>query len=336
MPTPLEACRHLHHIGFFETTRGKTHAADRILDTVGSRAYATPFSSWAPSCDGSPIALSDKLTSRQARVICSARMGPWALSHWPFNAGSATAARFSYVHSAPCILCTRGDVGSVEHLIRDCPHEHYVSWRPRLWSAAKHLLRRLVFLLGKAHRQLPIPEHFDQAADDVLAQLLTCPHFDPASRDHNYLLQRLLFCAPFSARDVREAIPMGGVAAASDAPRVRPRADMPLSAAVGALFDAVVLPRHHMRQAANVWTQWAFRNIMHLAGLYCCARPHATAPGHDTHNSKICPPPCPVCRTRDASRHRVGPFDWDDVSVGDASDDDEEDTDDDNGEGGDS
>jgi len=107
-------------------------------------------------------------------------------------------------------------------------------------------------------------------------------------------------------------------------PLTRPCADMPLAHAVGRLLDATVLPRHHLRQCANVWTQWAFRAIMHLARLYCCVRP---AQASDGGKQGTPPPPCPRCHKRSAEHQNVGPFDWDDDSVGDLDDDDRDDDD---------
>ena len=200
----------------------------------------------------------------------------------------------------------------------DCAVGHIATWRPHLWSTTKHLLGRLVFLLRKAHRHLPVPDLFEEAATRLLTQLHNMRDFDPASRDYTYVMQRLVFCAPFSARDVREAVPMGGRRALPVLPPAQ-RTDMPLSLALGSLLDAIVLPRHHLRQCANVWTHWAHRNIMHLAGLYHCALPPST----DSSGPQVVrPPPCPRCRSQDAAHHQVGPFDWDDVSL--AEDDDDE------------
>ncbi len=190
-----------------------------------------------------------------------------------------------------------------------------------MWSAVKRILERLVFMLFKAHRHLPVPEAFETAAANIRVKLRELRDFDPHSRDCTYVMQRLIACAPFGARDVRETVPMrGNTAPALPLPA---RTDMPLALAVGSLLDATILPRHHLRQPANVWTQWAVHSIMQLAGLYACA----CAPlDVGTEPPKVKPPPCPRCRTREAARHQVGPLGWEETSEVDSSDDDDGDS----------
>ena len=342
--SPTGIASYMQHIGIYDTTWARAHLADEIFAKVGHVAYATPLSSWGAACDGSPLALSDKLKTPQSAVITNFRLGPHALKLWPFSAGGENDPIFNADLSTRACEACGVDVGSPFHFAVGCRHSSLMQERVHVWSAAKALLRRMVFLLRKAHRDLPVPTSFENAAKAVIAAIsegqpastvrtearnltgtmgggIQVPTHQP---DLEYVLLRLLSCAPFSAREVREAIPAPSRALNRHGEAVLPppadRADMPLATALGQLFDSIVLPRHHLRQFANIWTHWSYQRIMDLAGVYQCATSNPNSARHATRDIL-----CPHCRRhahrsgKDA-RHRIPEADW--IDAGDAASDD--------------
>ena len=131
-------------------------------------------------------------------------------------------------------------------------------------------------MLKKAHGD-DAPAEFTAACGALEAQLRQWRTWD--THDYRHVVMRLLNCAPFSAFDLRDQVfRQPGTkmttrpSTASRRPVAQRAQDMPLSMALGQLFDSVRLQRSLLRKWANLWCQWAFKYIMALAGHYNCSR----------------------------------------------------------------
>jgi hypothetical protein len=120
--------------------------------------------------------------------------------------------------------------------------------------------------------------------------------------DIQHVVYRMLLGTPFSAFDVRLIHPSLAVARPvaerrSDDPTLTdpgptPDPEMPVSVALGRIFDAVVLPNARLRGFANAWTRWSIRYLIELAGVHRCR--HSVNGG--TWGSNDRQVPCPLCR----------------------------------------
>jgi len=79
-----------------------------------------------------------------------------------------------------------------------------------------------------------------------------------------WLALHLLTCRPYSAQAVT---PPGGAAADDTI--------MQLILAVGAVFDAVILPRHRLRAPSELWARWAATQIAGVAAVWRAIMPPA-------------------------------------------------------------
>ena len=138
----------------------------------------------------------------------------------------------------------------------------------------------MVFMLDKAYGD-HAPRSFRDARAALSEQLKAAQVAAWSELDYTHVVMRLLSCAPFSVYDLRDQIPPAAVAStrpvrsctiASRPPAPTRAAEMPLSRALGQLFDSVQMQRSYLRQWANLWCQWAFKYIMALAGHYNCSR----------------------------------------------------------------
>ena len=183
------------------------------------------------------------------------------------------------------------------HFATTCTAAHWTDYQAHLRREVRRVLHRMTVLLTKAHGPT-VNSELTAAAESIRAALRTATDADWRTDDYIHVIIRLLNCAPFSSFDVRggptaaaqDAAPATvatsrprrntaaatlATAAASPPPRRRPHGDptaMPLSRAVGRMFDSVRAQRSHLRNWANTWTQWSYRNIMQLAGHYNCGR----------------------------------------------------------------
>ena len=271
----------------------------RMLHLLTANAAVTRISAWAAGCDGSPIALSTRLSARQCRVIQYFRLGRDALTFWPFNQRAAQvesgsdAARWSRHHKSARGLFHIDDAncecpfdGCAEpqhhpiHFATTCKSPVWAGYQAFLRSGVRKLLERMLFMLGKAYGEHP-PASFKAAREALRAQLGAAHAATWSSLDYTHAVMRLLSCAPFSVYDLRSQVPLPGntttralraSTAAQRPPAPIAAADMPLSRALGQLFDSVQMQRSYLRQWANLWCQWAFKYIMALAGHYNCSR----------------------------------------------------------------
>lgn len=335
----------LHYIGNDDRRqageRGPVARLDHIIHVNGGiTSTATPISAWGPGLDGSPIALSSRLSAKQCRVIQYVRLGRDALTYWPFmqprhqqpaagGAGSAgdgqgqsamthQSARQAFHNNASMHICPFGcgaHQNNPVHFATTCTSPLWRDYQGHLRSRVRKLLKGMVALLRKACGDFATAE-FIAAAAQLRQQLDATTPAHWTTDDYIHVIIRLLSCAPFSAFDVRMSVPrvasapsntrpkravvadreeMARALAVADAAgdggpsRRRPPAahpdDMPLSRALGAMFDHVRLQRSYLRPWANSWTQWSYKCIMELAGHYNCLRGvhRADVPCHAHH-----------------------------------------------------
>lgn len=264
-----------------------------LLDGAGA---VTRLSAWAAGCDGSPIALSTSLSARQCRVIQYFRLGRPALTYWPFNqrgkveaadgkeakwSSSQQSARKAFLGTDAGRTCPFDGCGALQHnaihFATSCTSPAWTRYQAFLRAGVRDLLGRMAFMLKKAHGDHP-PAEVVAACTALTAQLGLWRGW--AASDYRHVVMRLLNCATFSAYDLRNqeaqerntGRAMRSTTVKQRAPPPLPAEPMPLSQALGTLFDSVRLQRSHLRKWANLWCQWAHKFIMALAGHYNCSR----------------------------------------------------------------
>lgn len=289
----------LHYLSPDDKKSGKHLAASaqgpnkRLQHLLQPSAIVTRLSAWAGGCDGSPIALSTCLSARQCRVIQYFRMGYAALAYWPFNQQFPSAGHAATSGHQSARLRFFGDDANREcpfdgcsefqhhplHLATTCKSDVWTGYQRFLRAGVRHLLERMVYALGKAYGDNP-PGTFRAACSAVRTQLTTERVALWSERDYAHVVLRLLSCAPFSSYDVRDQMAaqrdtsdrVVRSVVSSQRPQPVTNVAMPLSLAVGQLFDSIQVQRSYLRKWANLWCQWAFKYIMALAGHYNCSR----------------------------------------------------------------
>lgn len=167
-----------------------------------------------------------------------------------------------------CPLCdadgNRGTDDGPWHLALECTHPAVTRVRLQLFSSMPHMLKQLLAQIqtGHAHagRPLPAPECAVQRAE--LQTLLSA--IDWYSADGKHVIFHCLTVVPWPARAARDTVPA-----------------TPLSAWLGAMFDAASFQRRHRRRTADHITAWAARWIKTLARTRCAALrpPEHAGPG---------------------------------------------------------
>ena len=82
-----------------------------------------------------------------------------------------------------------------------------------------------------------------QAAATAAAAALTDGALDWSTADGKHVLYRMVLATPFPAAMVVAAAPAAG--------------PLPLSLALGTLFDSVIVPTHPLRRPCGLWALWA-------------------------------------------------------------------------------
>ena len=314
--SPLRAHAMLHCIGKYDRPCTDFAPSDnlRLKHLLVDDGITTPMSAWGAGCDGSPIALSTKLSTRQSRAIQTFRCGRAALVWWPFHfptadpkadEASQKASKFAFISSdSVCRLCHAG-VETPLHLIAACQHQEIVHYRKWMVKQTKQLLERMDFLLRRAFE--PPAQHrpptgalgqqtMPQPLNAALSQLKDAiRHCDWSSDDARTAIFRLITCAPWSAHDVR--VPdvdatgsdaQGRQARADRRSRLQsgtgaapvPNDDFVLCKAIGTVLDATSHQRSRLRQWANLWTRWSFKAVAQLATRHGCAQGIREAVAH--------------------------------------------------------
>jgi hypothetical protein len=160
-----------------------------------------------------------------------------------------------YSRHSNCPLCDAGgDEGTDDgpwHLALECMHPAAERVRLKLFSTLPHQLKRLLALIQEAHarsgRPLPAHERAEQRAQ-LLALLAAVDWY---SADGKHAIFHLLTVLPWPARAAQGTVPA-----------------TPLSAWLGAVFDAAAFERRHRRRIADHMVIWAAQWIKALA----CAR----------------------------------------------------------------
>lgn len=282
----------LHMTGWFDKPHARART-QRLAAVVGHSMFATPMSAWGPGCDGSVVALADRLGTSKSRLIQASRHGTWSMTMWPFavagefrkRPGDDDSPIFVSPDSHPlvpisladwtatagrCRLCGHGSE-NVWHLLADCVHSHVVEHRERFYSSARGMLEKICAQISRASERAQgvISPGLETAIAAVRARM---DDLRPTAADGRFVMYRLLLCAPFSSFDVRfPAVAVRRVHAA-DSPRVSNEDALPLAHALGSMLDAVVLPRRFLRPLANAWSNWSAREVKILVGLHACAR----------------------------------------------------------------
>ena len=177
---------------------------------------------------------------------------------------------------AKCRLC-EAEHETPFHLLSSCSHPHVIQQRSRIHMSATQLIVQLLQLLRREH----ITFWGEDASVDVKARVdsalsvATDRTFSWYSTDGRTLLPRLLAAAPYSAFDVRATVDRMAQHRRSiqrDAQAPVSNDHAPLTHAIGAVLDAITLPRARLRPYANAWVRWSHKTTHMLAGIHACAR----------------------------------------------------------------
>jgi hypothetical protein len=246
---------------------------------LGTDPFATPFSAvGAGGCSGCVLAHANVPVSDLA-AVARIRMGKVCLAYWPFydfkrhptGAAGPQPDRISRIAMAatagPCTACegpaSSGSdrpvsVGGPFHLVCECQAPLLVNVRDTLSQAAPAIVDKLCTGLMQAQQQAGAPTvTTDKDAERVRTALAAV---DWNSEDGRHVLYRLLLATPFPAV-IAEA------AAEAPAKEAAPR-PLPLTAALGSMFDRVVLQPHCLRKVCGMWARWAAEHVTLLAKAY--------------------------------------------------------------------
>ena len=140
-----------------------------------------------------------------------------------------------------CAHCYRPDAcDGPWHLFLECEHVAFQRLRLRLFSSMPHVLKQLLARLHEAHAVAgqPLPPATRAAQRASLALLLA--GMDWTSADGKHVIYHMLTALPWPQRAAAQAAPA-----------------TPLSAWLGARFDAGSFQRRHRRRIANHIIKWA-------------------------------------------------------------------------------
>ena len=150
------------------------------------------------------------------------------------------------------------------HLLCECTHPAISAARGQLQAAALPFIAELCKSLataggaGNAHVQ---------AAATAAAAALVDGALDWSSADGKHVLYRMVLATPFPAAMVVAAAPAAG--------------PLPLSHALGTLFDSIIVPIHPLRKPCGKWALWASlwaHNLTAARGAVLAPAPAADAP----------------------------------------------------------
>ena len=260
-----------HYDALWNPARGQ-----RLEHLLSPPPPLTRASAYGAGGNGSILALTTRLKTRDSLVTQRFRLGTAALTMWPFDTPGADAEEedaaqyareLARLQSRRCHLCDAEPVNPW-HLVAWCQHEHVRRWRANARTSARHLLTTVCTRVEQAYRRLApaVPGAITTACAELRAAVEAA---DWDTMDGAQMLMRLACAAPFSAHDVRPPLPM--VQRPRGPPEVDAAGPVPLCTALGRLLDAIALPRHLMRPYANAWAVWSYRTICELAGVYTCA-----------------------------------------------------------------
>jgi len=245
---------------------------------LGNVHYATPFSCvGSGGCSGGVLRITDVVRGVKAGLIMKLRMGRAGFSYPPFRrrppktatsladagneavlgASNAPApasqppatAGFVELSSHPghCPMCNADGRHSDDahedspfHLLCECTHPAISAARGQLQAAAPPFIAKLCKSLAEAGGA---GNARVQAAATAAAAALAGGALDWSSADGKHVLYRMVLATPFPAAMVVAAAPAAG--------------PLPLSLALGTLFDSVIVPTHPLRRPCGLWALWA-------------------------------------------------------------------------------
>jgi hypothetical protein len=246
--------------------------------SLGAEHGHTPVSVGGPGCSGGIIALAD--TGRYP-ALTSALLGAEALHRWPFADADSTSAPASYsgrFESRPCRLCGSDDGGgdSIFHLVTACSHATMQRFRAMLVPSVAGIVRSTWNdAMGALHcerRPLPCVEPHEFTA---LQALVDGGH--GASDDDMHLITYWMLMATPWPRFMTQ-LPRSGAY------------QLPASAALGTVFDALSVPAWRLRKWAVNWARWADGRLRALAREWraaCGLHPLAVRPRWRSQRSRV-------------------------------------------------
>jgi hypothetical protein len=150
------------------------------------------------------------------------------------------------------------------HLLCECTHPTISSARGQLQAAAPPFIAALCKSLAKAGGD---GNARVQAAATAAAAALVDEALDWSSADGKHVLYRMVLATPFPAAMASAAAPAAG--------------PLPLSLALGTLFDSIILPVQPLRKPCDLWTLWASlwaHSLTAARGAVLAPAPVADAP----------------------------------------------------------
>ena len=287
---------------------------------VGVIPHLTPLSARGPAGAGT-ILVNCYLPAPLLATVARAGLGYSPLYRWPFYDAAALGDAPAYQQRAGmrCPVCAARSLEvplpGIWHVLFECDHPALVAAAGAVYTSMWRLLRQLMdslliqldaydteaapldwlpagsqvgevqHLVARALERLEQVEAQGRAALYLPRANVVVPGAARSPAALCWLTLHLLTCRPYSAQAVT---PPGGAAADDTI--------MQLILAVGAVFDAVILPRHRLRAPSELWARWAATQIAGVAAVWraimagtwrpppALARQVARAPGRLPHS----------------------------------------------------
>jgi len=224
---------------------------------LGEEHGRTPVSALGPGC-GSIIAVAD---SGRYPALQAAHTGARLMHMWPFaNArrpdgdGPPHAGDLHLDAIAECPACGAAAIGTLYHLVTDCPAPSSVASRSHLSLSLHETVQQLASRALQLLEELDVPvvgvTAAEWAALDVFCyappNLAVPPH-----AEWRFIAYWMLMAAPWPRSATTAPGPHAGQFRAA--------------AALGGIFDALNVPAHRLRAWASLWAGWANGAIIDIA-----------------------------------------------------------------------
>ena len=230
---------------------------------LGKLHYATPLSVvGAGGCSGSLLRIINRSGIATA-LIMRMRMGRAGFAYPPFRPAHDRRAggeddpppSFAAMSASDgrCPACVSSGVyegfhsppDTPFHLLCECDHAAIAPIRTRMKSSATAMIARMCGQLrDAAARGMPSSSR-EHVAALVEAAIGSLPSQDAGwqTADGMHVLYRMLLVTPFPASVARDAAGGAGT--------------LPITLALGALFDAIIIESYHLRLMAGDWATWS-------------------------------------------------------------------------------
>jgi hypothetical protein len=246
---------------------------------LGELHYATRFSYvGSGGCSGASVLGVTNVRGVATSLIMKLRMGRAGFAHPPFRLrpektaaestqtstqvanGDAPVAAPSpasapvqesfadmSAHNGKCPMCnSEGHLlgpafeDTPFHLLCECTNAVIQKTRGQLQEAAPLFIATLCESLAK---ECGSDNEEVQAAAASAISTVTVEDIDWSTTDGKHVLYRMVLAVPFPAAAVTAASPAAGL--------------LPISLALGTLFDSIVVPKQKLRKPCNTWALWA-------------------------------------------------------------------------------